>query len=229
MEKDRGSEFEIGEKNQVRRVSRRASYSRAEVYSILDRALVGQVGFVSGNGPFIIPMLFARDGDRLLLHGSTKSRLMLAIISGQDLCFSVTHLDGLVLAKSLFHHSMNYRSATCFGVGSEIKDPGQRMDGLRIISEKVMPGRWNDARKPLDKEMKATCVAAITIQSASAKIRTGGPIDEPEDHSLPVWAGVVPLTTTVGEPVPGEHSQSSEPDYMNHCRHAFNQSASSDE
>ena len=214
--------FPVAEENRVRRVPSRGSYTRADIYPILDDALVGQVGFDSENGPVVIPMLFARDGDRILLHGSTKSRLMLAIISGKKVCFSVTLLDGIVLAKSLFHHSMNYRAATCFGRGSEITGSDERMEALRLMSEKVLPSRWSDARQPHEKEMKATCIAAIEIESASAKIRNGPPIDEPDDLSLPVWSGILPMRTIAEEPVADEHTQTDVPAYMHDWRKAFN-------
>jgi nitroimidazol reductase NimA-like FMN-containing flavoprotein (pyridoxamine 5'-phosphate oxidase superfamily) len=210
------SSFAADDQNRIRRVPNNAVYDREKVYSILDAALVGQIGFVGESGPVIIPMLFARDGDRLLIHGSTKSRLMLAISGEQKVCFSVTHLDGLVLAKSLFHHSMNYRSVTCFGVGGEVTGVEQRLEALRLMSEKMLPGRWEDARKPSAKEMKATCIAEIMIQSASAKVRKGPPNDDKEDLSLPVWSGILPLRPATGDPIPDQGQEVDLPNYIKH-------------
>jgi len=220
------NEFEQSQINTVRQVAKRGLYDRESVFQILDSNLVGNVAIDSPDGPIIIPMLFARDGDDLLFHGSSKSRIMQKICSGDPICISVTTMDGLVLAKSLFHHSMNYRSASVFGSGREISNASDRMSALRVISDKVMPGRWEDARLPNTQEMKATCVAAVKIQTASAKVRDGGPVDDQSDMGLPVWSGVVPYEQVALPPVPAaeEKKDLPIPDYMAHW---LNQSARS--
>lgn len=195
------ADFEKLPINKVRQVANRGHYDRETVYRLLDQNLMGQVGFVSDAKPVIIPMLFARHEDVLYFHGSTKSRLMKQLCSGEPICVSATNMDGLVLAKSLFHHSMNYRSVCVFGKGQEVTDPEERMNALRIITDKVMPNRWDDARRPNAQEMKATCIAAVEIESASAKIRTGGPNDDQADMSLPVWSGTIPIAQQALSPV----------------------------
>jgi len=187
------SSFEKTPKNTVVRVPNRGIYDKEQVYSILDDALICHVSFVVDGQPITIPTIHARAGDNLLLHGSSKSRLMLHAAEGNDLCVSVTHLDGLVLARSSFHHSMNYRSVVVFGKGQMVEAEDDKMDALAKFTDKLIPGRWDDARKPTSQEMKATLVVSIPIDSASAKVRTGGPIDDDEDYSLDVWAGVVPI------------------------------------
>lgn len=200
------SEFEKTPVNQVRQAAKRGHYDRDTVHQVLDSNLVANVGFATPEGPFIIPMLFARRDDQLLFHGSTKSRLMRMLCGGSPICVSATSLDGLVLAKSVFHHSMNYRSVTVFGCGVEITDETQRMEALRIITDKVMQGRWEDARPPNQQEMKATCVVGISIDSASAKIRDGGPVEDAADLNLPVWSGVIPLSQVALPPIPAAES-----------------------
>jgi nitroimidazol reductase NimA-like FMN-containing flavoprotein (pyridoxamine 5'-phosphate oxidase superfamily) len=214
------SEFEATGCNRVRQAAKRGHYDRATVFEILDANLIGNVGFITADGPCIIPMLFGRRDDELLFHGSSKSRLMSVLCSGEPVCVSTTTLDGLVLAKSAFHHSMNYRSATVFGTGFEVTDEDQRMAALKNITDKTMMGRWEDARQPNLQEMKATCIAAVRIESASAKIRTGPPNDDPEDMSLPVWTGVIPLSQVAGEPInrPDETLDLEVPEYVHQWR-----------
>ena len=178
------SEFEQTGQNRVRQAAKRAIYDRDTVHEILDASFIGNIGFSTPDGPCIIPMLFARRDDELLFHGSTKSRLMTMLCSGDRVCVSVTMTDGLVMAKSLLHHSMNYRSVCVFGSGFEVTDETERWDALKIITDKVMIGRWDDARQPADNEMKATRIAAVKIESASAKVRSGPPEDDPEDLSI---------------------------------------------
>jgi len=187
---------------QVRRVPQRALYERAEIDPILDAGCICHVGFVEGDQPFVIPTIYGRDGDRLFLHGSPGSRLLRVARSGAPLCITVTHLDGLVLARSLFHHSMNYRSAVVFGRGAEVTDPDERLHGLRVISEQACPGRWNDAREANAEELRQTMVVAVTIEDASGKVRTGPPVDDEEDYALPHWAGVLPVRLTADDPIP---------------------------
>lgn len=218
------NEFPVTSQNRVRQVSKRGGYDRQLVYKVLDLSLICNVAFVQENGPVVIPMLFARNGDDILFHGSTKSRLMQMLSSGQALCLSATLVDGLVLAKSLFHHSMNYRSVSVFATGRELTNDDERMDALRIITDKVMPKRWEDARLPNAQEMKATCVVAASITTASTKIRTGGPIDDTEDLELPVWSGVVPLRQ-LAEPAIHENVGATAlktPDYVEAWREQYN-------
>lgn len=195
------ADFPIQDVNRVRRVAKRAHYDRQQVFEIFDQALLCHVSFVEGDGPVAIPMLHARIDDRLIFHGSSKSRLMMKLAEGMPVCLSVAMADGLVLARSLFHHSMNYRSAVAFGRGHVIDDETQRMEGLRAISDKIMPQRWDDARLPTPLEMKATMVCAVSIDVASAKIRTGGPVDDEADYDLDFWAGTVPLRMIAEPPV----------------------------
>ncbi len=208
------NEFEKTAVNAVRQVAKRGHYDKETVYEVLDANLVASVGFVTPDGPIIIPMLFARLEDQLFFHGSTKSRLMQMLCSGSRICVSVTSLDGLVLAKSVFHHSMNYRSVTAFGCGAEVTDETQRNEILRLMTDKVMHGRWEDARQPNPQELKATCVAAVKIDSASAKIRTGDPVDDAEDLQLPVWSGVIPLTQVALPPIEAPDNSAPQPAYL---------------
>jgi len=187
---------------QVRRVPDRGRYEQDYVNAILDAGFVCHVGFVEGEQPFVIPTIYGRDGDRLFLHGSPGSRLLRVARSGAPLCLTVTHVDGLVLARSLFHHSMNYRSVVVFGRGAEVADPDERLHALRILSDQVCPGRWDDARGPNAAELKQTMVVAVTIEDASGKVRTGPPLDDEEDYGLPHWAGLLPLRLVAGVPVP---------------------------
>jgi len=189
---------------QVRRLPDRAAYDRETIHAILDEGLVCHVGFVSEGQPHVIPMSYGRDGDRLLLHGSAASRLMRGLEAGWPVCLTVTLLDGLVLARSAFHHSLNFRSVVMFGRATPVDDPAAKSAALRAISEHVIPGRWEEVRPPNARELAATAVLEVPIEEASAKIRTGPPRDDLEDLSLPVWAGVLPLETIPGEPVPDE-------------------------
>ena len=185
--------------NKVRRVPQRGHYDKETIYAIVDNALICHVGLVENGRPFVIPTIHARQDDNILLHGATTSRMLKHIASGNDICITVTHLDGLVLARSVFHHSMNYRSAVLFGKGHLIEDPNAKMEALKVFTEKLIPGRWDDARIPNANEAKATHIVSIPIESASAKIRTGGPGDDDEDYALDIWAGVLPMHTTFGE------------------------------
>lgn len=192
--------FSAVDRNRVKRVPERGQYEKEDVYAILDAALICHVAFIQDDQPFVIPTLHARDGDRLLLHGATTSRLIKHVTAGNEVSIAVTLVDGLVLARSVFHHSVNYRSAVIFGRGRQLDDAG-KMDALARFTEKLVPGRWDDARLPNSTELKATAVVAVPIDLASAKVRTGGPKDDAEDYALPVWAGVVPMTTRYLPPV----------------------------
>jgi uncharacterized protein len=186
----------------VRRQPDRGRYDRDQVHAILDEGLVAHVGLVSGDGPVVIPMLYGRDGDRLLLHGSTASRLMRGGAKGLDMCVTVTLVDGLVLARSAFHHSMNYRSVVVFGQATPVTDLAERRAALDLLVDHIVPGRGADVRPPSDKELRSTLVLALPLDECSVKLRTGPPIDDEEDLDRFTWAGVVPLTTVPGAPVP---------------------------
>lgn len=185
-------EFERTNRNQIKRIPNRGHYDRATIYGILDAGFLCHVGFVVDGQPFVIPTLYGRSGDSVYVHGSAASRLLKNLAQGINVCLTVTHVDGLVLARSAFHHSMNYRSAVLFGSAVEVAGD-EKERGLFVISEQVLKGRWHEVRPPVEKELKATSVLRLDIESASAKIRTGPPSDEPEDYALPIWAGVVPI------------------------------------
>jgi nitroimidazol reductase NimA-like FMN-containing flavoprotein (pyridoxamine 5'-phosphate oxidase superfamily) len=194
--------FERTKRNRVVRMPERGHYDRESVYGIIDEALLCHVGFAQEGQPFVIPTLHARLGDRLLLHGATTSRMLKHLQAGNPVCVTMTIADGLVLARSVFHHSINYRSVVLFGQGTLITDPDEKMSALAAFTDRLMPGRWDDAREPNRKEFKATSVVAIPIDSASAKVRVGPPKDDEEDLGLPVWAGVVPIRQVVDVPQP---------------------------
>ena len=193
------STFPKTAQNKVRRIPKRGAYDKATVYAIVDDALICHVGMVEGDRPFVIPTIHARQGDNILIHGATTSRMLNYIAAGRELCITVTHLDGLVLARSAFHHSMNYRSAVLFGKGELVEDSAEKMEALRLFTEKLIPNRWDDARQPNAKELKATSIVRIPIELASAKVRTGPPGDDDEDYALDVWAGVLPIRTVFGQ------------------------------
>lgn len=185
-------------RTRVRREAERGLYDRATIDAILDEALVCHVGFVHDEQPFVIPTLHARVGDELLLHGSSASRMLRAAGAGAPICVTVTLVDGLVLARSAFNHSVNYRSVVVLGVPRVVDDPGERERALEVFTERIVPGRWADVRHPSPKELKATRVLSLTLDEASAKVRTGGPNDDDDDLDWPAWAGVLPLTSEYG-------------------------------
>ncbi len=204
----------------VRRLPERGSYDRADAHAILDEGLVAHVGLAGDDGPVVIPMLYGRQGDRLILHGSPASRLLRGGSKAVDLCVTVTLVDGLVLARSAFHHSMNYRSVVIFGRATAITDLDERRAALGDLVEHIVPGRGADARPPSDKELRGTLVLGLSLAECSVKARTGGPKDDAEDLDLDVWAGVIPLATTVGEPVAATdlRTASPVPGYARHYR-----------
>jgi nitroimidazol reductase NimA-like FMN-containing flavoprotein (pyridoxamine 5'-phosphate oxidase superfamily) len=185
--------------NTVKRIPARGRYDKETVFEILDAARVGHVGFVVEGRPFVIPTLYGRKDDILYLHGATTSRMLQQLEQGIPVCLTVTHEDGLVLARSVFHHSMNYRSAMVFGT-ARIVAAEDKLEALRVITERMMPGRWDEVRLPNAKELKATTVLALEIETASAKVRSGPPKDDAEDYGLPVWAGVLPMLRSYGPP-----------------------------
>jgi nitroimidazol reductase NimA-like FMN-containing flavoprotein (pyridoxamine 5'-phosphate oxidase superfamily) len=184
------------ERTEVRRLAERSSYDRKLIESILDEALVCHVGFVHEGTPVVIPTIHARVGQTLYLHGSPASRMLRSMRSGNEICVTVTLVDGLVVARAAFHNSMNYRSVVVFGTPRIVDDPDEKWDALEAITEHVIPGRWADSRPMSEKEQKGTLVVALPITEASAKTREGGPGDDDEDYGLPIWAGVIPLTLT---------------------------------
>lgn len=186
----------------VRRMPSRGRYDRATIDAILDEALICHVGFVDDAQPYVIPTIHARDGDRLLLHGSKASRMLCCLSAGVEACISVTLLDGLVLARSAFHHSMNYRSVVILGKATPITDAAEKRAALDVMAEHVIAGRMADVRVPTEKELSATTVVFIPITEASAKLRNGPPSDDDADYALDVWAGVIPLAMHAGEPQP---------------------------
>lgn len=202
-------------RTKVRRLGKRGHYDRATVDAILDDALVGHLAFVVDDQPYAMPMLFARAGDTLYLHGSRLSRLLKTAGAGIPACFTVTLVDGLVLARSGFHHSVNYRSAVVLGQAHAVREEGEKRRALDAIVEHVVPGRTSEVRGPNPGELKATEVIALPIDEASAKVRTGGPVDAPEDYALPVWAGEIPLSTVAGAPAPDARCAAPVPDYVN--------------
>ncbi|MBE2314734.1 pyridoxamine 5'-phosphate oxidase family protein [Solirubrobacter sp. CPCC 204708] len=187
-------------RTKLTRVPQRGSHDSETLYAILDEALIGHVGFVTPTGhPAVIPTLIARDGDELLIHGSNASRTVRALRAGQEACVEVTHIDGLVLARSAFHHSMNYRSAILYGTLQPAEDKER---ALEVFTNKLVPGRWEHVRWPNPQELKATEVLSLPITEGSAKVRTGEPIDDEPDYALDTWAGVIPITTVRGDPIP---------------------------
>ena len=186
----------------VRRLPKRGDYDRATVHAILDAAFVCHVGFVAGDaGPVVIPTLYGRSGDTLYLHGSAASRMLKTLAEGVEASIAVTLVDGLVMARSAFHHSINYRSVVLFGKAAPVTDEEAKNEALRVISDHISPGRWAEVRPPTQRELKATLVLSMPIEEASAKVRTGGPVDDEEDYALPVWAGVLPQRTIAGTQV----------------------------
>jgi uncharacterized protein len=185
----------------LRRLPKRGAHDRPTIDAILDEALISHVGFVHDGRPAVIPTLHARLGNEVLIHGSAASRMLRALASGIDLCLTTTLIDGLVLARSAFHHSVNYRSVVLYGKAHLVSVPDEKEQALEAFTERLVSGRWADVRWPTRKELKATTVLKLPIDEGSAKVRTGPPIDDDEDYALDVWAGVVPLTLTRGQPV----------------------------
>ncbi len=190
-------------RTKVCRIPGRADYERTAVEAILDEGLICHVAFVVDGKPYLIPTAYARDGRSLYLHGAKSNRMLRAIIGGET-CISVTLLDGLVLARSVMHHSMNYRSVVIFGKGEEVTDPEQKLHALHCVVEHIIPGRWADARQPNDQEFAATLVVRVPLDECSAKVRKGPPVDDEEDLQLPVWAGVIPTKQSWMPPKPDE-------------------------
>ena len=202
-------------RTRVVRESHRGIYDRAAVYEILDEGLICHVGFVIDGQPFVIPMGYGHKEDNLYIHGSAASRMLRNLDQGIPVCVTVTLLDGLVLARSIFNHSMNYRSVVVLGTAVAVKEAKEKLEALHALSEHIIKGRWADVRQPNECELKATLVLRLPIEEFSAKVRTGPPIDDEEDCGFPTWAGVIPLTMVSGEPTPDPRlgSDVSAPDY----------------
>jgi nitroimidazol reductase NimA-like FMN-containing flavoprotein (pyridoxamine 5'-phosphate oxidase superfamily) len=196
------SQFTPTDRTQIKRLPQRGAYDRETVFRILDEGFVCHVGFVVDGQPYVIPTGYGRDGETLYIHGSAASRMLRTLSEGVQVCVTVTLMDGLVLARSAFHHSMNYRSVVILGRATLVENPGEKLKALRALSEHMIPGRWNDVRPPNEQELKSTTVLTLPLVEVSAKIRSGPPVDEAEDYGLPVWAGVLPLGIRASAPVP---------------------------
>jgi uncharacterized protein len=210
----------LTKRTELRRLPKRGSHELEVIHAILDDGFLCHVGFQASRQPFVIPTLYGREEEKLYLHGSAASRLLGELETGMPACITVTLVDGLVLARSAFHHSMNYRSVMAFGTARKIAEPAQKTRALRIISEHLIRGRWSDVRTPSEKELKATAVLEFTIEEASAKIRQGPPIDDEDDYRRPVWAGVLPLSLQAKSPVPDSRLAAGVevPGYVLRCR-----------
>ncbi|HJX82227.1 MAG TPA: pyridoxamine 5'-phosphate oxidase family protein [Candidatus Udaeobacter sp.] len=213
--------MKLTKRTEFRRLPSRGSHDVDTINAILDAGFLAHVGFCVDNQPYVIPTLYGRDGEKLYLHGSAASRMLGRLETGILGCIAVTLVDGLVLARSAFHHSMNYRSVVAFGTAHRIDEPAHKTRALRIISEHLIAGRWNDVRNPSEKELKATAVLEFSIEEASAKIRTGPPLDDEEDYSLPVWAGILPVSLEAKPPIRDSRltDDIEVPDYVLRSRH----------
>jgi nitroimidazol reductase NimA-like FMN-containing flavoprotein (pyridoxamine 5'-phosphate oxidase superfamily) len=195
------SDFTPTERTQVKRLAKRGVYERETVYRILDEGFVCHAGFVADGQPYVIPTGYGRAGDTLYLHGSAASRMLRTLSEGVPVCVTVTHVDGLVLARAAFHHSINYRSVVILGTARLVEDAKEKVEALHTFTEQVLRGRWAEVRHPNEQELKATTVLALPLEEVSAKVRTGPPVDDEADYTLPVWAGVLPLKPVPQEPV----------------------------
>lgn len=203
-------------RTKLKRLPKRGNFNRETINKILDEAFVCHVGFAVDGKPFVIPTGYARIGDDLIIHGSAASRMMRDLSAGIDVCVTVTLIDGLVLARSAFHHSMNYRSVVIFGTARLIGDEREKFEALRAFTEHIIPNRWDDVRPPNALELKATTILSLPITEASAKIRAGNPVDDEADAEMDVWAGVIPLHLKIGAPVDDEKLRANikTPDYV---------------
>ena len=187
-------------RTKVRRLAKRGAYDKAVVHSSLDEGLICHVGFVVEGQPYVIPTLYASSDERLYLHGSAVSRMLKTLAEGVDVCVTVTLVDAYVLARSAFHHSMNYRSVVVLGRAQLITDDAERLAALHVLTNHIIPNRWEEVREPNELEMRQTAVLTLPLEEVSAKIRVGNPNDDDEDYALPIWAGIVPISTRVGQP-----------------------------
>ena len=191
--------FEQSKENKVRQLQEKAAYDKQTVFAVLDAALVAQIAFVQDGAPVVVPMIYGREGDTLYLHGARKARVVRMLEKTPRVCLNVTLVDGIVFARSAFNSSMNYRSATVYGAPQLIEDEDGKLHGMKVISEHTMPGRWDELREPLEREVKMTGVIAVDIETASVKISDGMPDDEDEDYDIPIWAGVLPIESRLTE------------------------------
>ncbi|KXK02232.1 MAG: Pyridoxamine 5'-phosphate oxidase [Acidobacteria bacterium OLB17] len=200
----------------VKRLPDRGKYDRETIEAILDEGFICHVGFNTEHGPAVIPTAYGRDGGDLIIHGSAASRMLRDLAGGIDVCVTVTLVDGVVLARSAFHHSINYRSVVIYGRASVIAEKAEKAKALEILTEHIIRGRWKDVRPPTDKELKGTTVLRVPLAEASAKVRVGPPKDDEEDYSLPIWAGVLPLRTVTGAPIADERNlpEAAIPEYL---------------
>ena len=196
--------MEPTERTRVVREPHRGHYDRETIYKILDEGFLCHVGFAVEGQPYVIPTLYARLGDAVYFHGSAASRMLKTLEGGVPTCITVTLLDGIVLARSVFNHSMNYRSVVALGQATVVSDAAEKLEALHAFTEKLIPGRWKDARQPNEQELRATSILRMALAEVSAKVRTGPPLDDEPDYALPVWAGVVPLRLAAGKPEPDE-------------------------
>ena len=209
-------------RTRVIREPQRAVYDREAVNRILDEVFLCHVGFVVDSQPYVIPTSYGRDGDTLYIHGSAASRMLRHLDQGVPVCVTVTLLDGLVLARSVFNHSMNYRSVVILGTATLVSDPAEKLAALRALSERIIPQRWEDSRQPNEKELKATSVLRLPIDEFSAKVRVGPPIDDEEDYSFPTWAGVIPLETIIGVAIRDQRCEQEMPAYLKNYKRKKN-------
>ena len=193
--------FAQTDRTTLKRLPSRGNFDRDAIYKILDEAFVCHVGFIVEGKPVVIPTAYGRVDDRFYIHGSSASRMLRTIEAGVDVCVTVTLVDGLVLARSAFHHSINYRSVVIFGRASVVQDRNEKFEAMRSLTQHIVPGRWDDVREPTDSELKATIVLYIPLMEASAKVRTGPPVDDDEDYAIPVWAGEIPLRLVASAPI----------------------------
>lgn len=209
-------QLNVTAKTKLRHLPKRASYDTETIYGILDEGFIAHVGFTIDDQTFVIPTGYARSGDRLLIHGSSVSRMMRALSEEIEVCVTVTLIDGLVLARSAFHHSMNYRSVVVFGAAKIIEDENEKLEALHAFTEHIIPNRWQEVRPPTVNELKATTVIALSLKEASAKIRAGHPVDDKEDYDLSVWAGVLPAAMNFGKLIPDTQmcGEIKPPDYI---------------
>lgn len=194
-------DFKPTKRSRIKRLPKRAHYDRATVHAILDAGAICHVGYVIDGKPYVTPTAYWRKGEHVYWHGSSASRMLRTIAAGSPVCLTVTHLDGMVMARSAFHHSVNYRSVMVFGKATVVTDRAHKLEALEDFVERLYPGRWATLRPVNEQELKATTVLGMDLTEASAKIRTGPPVDDEEDYALPIWAGVVPVTIATGAPI----------------------------
>ena len=195
------NQYPTSSRNTLKRSSQRGHYDRETIHQILDAGFLCHVGFTIGEQPYVLPNAYGREGDTLYLHGAIGNRMLNQLEKGVPVCITVTHTDGIVLARSVFHHSFNYRSVVVFGTARLVADEDKE-HALHVVTEQILKGRWDEARTPTQQELKVTKVLAVEIEEASAKVRTGPPKDEEKDYALPIWAGVLPLRIVAEEAIP---------------------------